>query len=456
MGEGASVAIIAMMPSLRFTLALLPLAVLCAESFVSLADEGFCVADEKNAWTPGMLDRKLAQQARCQCPTNPPCMPSSNDSQCYCSSSSTGTLIDCCCKYDLRIDWDFWYRYPILYGEDANWHFYERDGYIANGGKMVFTKSGGLMNAARFNTTVPQNSDLYADNYKYLIFANEPMELNMNADTVFQYVLKDAQTYLARADQTPFPVQIINCPGQDFRVATTVVMLNDPEGGFQFGYLITSDMVYAIYARLPDNRDIIGNYAAFTFVVPVGYRLPNDEHKLKLVVSKRMQAIRWQIGTRDVFRVMNVGRYVDRQYMTLDLGGGEQDEIFPDRLYYGLGAMDFLNHYPACYKLCSDKPCCYPPARMALVKTGNATALPQYDPIEGKPVPATFWDVGGRAQYRDWGQGAAATFRRLTIWEQDCKYRYVHKDAQGKLKKPARNQFRDKIPAVFRFMQDKS
>jgi hypothetical protein len=273
----------------------------------------------------------------------------------------------------------------------------------------------------------------------------------MNADLVFQYILYDAQTYLSRGPETPFPVQIINCPGQDFRVAGSVVMVTDPDNDLQFSYLITSDMVYAVYARLPDSRDTVGNYAAFTFVIPVGYRLPNDEHKLKIIVSQRQRTVRWQIGTRDVFRVLDVGRYVDRKYMTLDLGGGEQD-IFPTRVQYGLGAMDFLNHYPACYKLCTDSECCYPPSRQALVKTGDKYALQQYNPIEGKPVNATFWDVGGCKQYRDWGQGAASTFRRITVWQQDCKYRFVHKDTNGKLIKPSNNQIRDRIPNVLRFM----
>jgi len=378
-------------------------------------------------------------------------MPSSNDSQCYCDSSSLGTLVDCCCQYSLVADWDFWYRYPILYGADSNWHFYERGPFIANGGKFVMSKHGGLMNAARFNTTVPQNPDLYADNYKYLIFANQDIELNMHADTVFQWILKDAQTYLSIAPQTPFPVQILNCPGQDFRVASNVIMVMDPETCFQFAYIITSDQVYAMYARLPDARDTVGNYAAFTFIVPVGYRLPGDQHKLKIIASQRQRTIRWQIGTRDVLRVVDVGRYLDRQYMTLDLGGGEQD-IFPSSLYYGLGAMDFLNHYPGCFKLCPDAECCFPPARQALVQTGSAQALQQYNPIEGKPVNATFWDVAGRKQYRDWGQGAAATYRRLTIWEQDCKYRYVHADNAGKTIRPCNNQARDKVPAILRFI----
>jgi len=414
-------------------------------------NEALCEVEEKGAWSPSEIDRKLARNERRCCPSHPACMPSSNDSQCYCTSSTTGTMIDCCCKYQLVNDYDFWYHYPILYGADANWHFYERAAGRADGGKLVVTKAGALMNAARFNTTYSQNPDLYSDNYKYLIFSNEPIELGMYADMVFQWILKDAQTYLARSDQTPFPVQIVNCPGQDFRVATSVVMVQDPETALQFGYLITSDMIYAYYARLPDHRDTVGNYAAFTFVVPVGYRLPNDEHKLKIILSKRQRTVRWQIGTRDVFRVIDVGRYADRQYMTLDLGGGEQD-VFPERVYYGFGAMDFLNHYPGCFKLCTDKECCFPPARMALVKTGSADALPQYDPIEGKPVPATFWDVGGRAQYRDWGQGAAATFRRITIWEQDCKYRFVHKDTAGKVIKPSKHQERTRIPNVLRFM----
>jgi len=224
-------------------------------------------------------------------------------------------------------------------------------------------------------------------------------------------------------------------PGQDFRTGGTILMALDPALGFQFSYFVTSDMIYAIYARLPDQREAIGNYAAFTFVIPILYRLVTDQHKLKLILSRRTRTVRWQLGTRDVFRVTNVGFLADRQYMTLDLAGGEQD-AFPTSIQYGIGAMDFLNHYPACWRICPDsKTCCFPPARQALIKTGDKYAWQQYSPIEGKAANATFWDEHARKEYRLWGQGSSATIKRITVYWQDCKYRYVHKP-----KKPQQQQ----------------
>jgi hypothetical protein len=66
---------------------------------------------------------------------------------------------------------------------------------------------------------------------------------------------------------------------------------------------------------------------------------------------------------------------------------------------------------------------------MALYQTGNSTDpnYIQYDPQTGKPNLAQFWNSINQAEkYRLWGQGSATFFKRLSVYEQNCKQHNVH------------------------------
>lgn len=363
----------------------------------------------------------------CRCPTiKPRCKPSSDEGDCHCSTTfDPSSYIDCCCQYTFISEWDFYYRYPQLDGPTQNWHYYTNGDFVADGGYITFTRKGGLLNTSRYNVTVAKSSIPYLDNYKYLVFANEPVELDSDQENVFEYWMQ-ARTFFT--DASPYPKNILKCPDDDVRLAAASVNVYDPATELYFNFLVTNDMVYAVYGRNADKRDPQDyNYAAFNFVIPLLWRKPTDTHKLKVILGRRQRTVRWKIDNKEYFRVEDVGARIDRQYMTADFGGAD-DEVFPESVLYGFGSMTLLNHYPACWRACDNKPCIYAASRQALYKTGDAQAPEQYDPIQGKPVPAVFWNtMNTEERFRVWGQGSATFFKRISVYLQNCKQTNINR-----------------------------
>ncbi len=356
----------------------------------------------------------------------PRCKPSS-DSRCHCPDSfTTSYYIDCCCEYTFINEYDFYYRVPQFEGEGKDWSYYTNGDFVADGGYFVFTKKGGLLNTSKYTVSVPKSSVPYLDNYKYLAFADEPIELSDDNEMVFEYWLT-ARTF--NTESSPYPQVLVKCPGDDVRLAAASVNVYDPNTELYFNFLVTNDMIYAVYGRNPDKRDPEDyNYAAFNFLIPLLWRKPSDTHKLKVILNKRSKTVRWKIDAKEYFKVEQVGSRIDRQYMTADFGGAD-DSVFPASVKYGFGAMTLLNHYPACWRPCENSPCSYPPAPpQALYKTGNAEAPEQFDPLKAKPYPAVFWNSFNLdPNFRIWGQGSATFFKRVSVYEQNCKQQDINR-----------------------------
>lgn len=358
----------------------------------------------------------------CICPPiTPRCMPPPDEGcPLECIDSTTLEYADCCCTYTYITEWDFYRRYPKLSGPAADWSYYTKGNFTADGGSLVFGRRGGLLNSNVYTTTSFPGPVPYLDNYKYLVFADESIELNSDKDLVIEFQV-DATTFLTGA--SPYPAVLLKCPGDDVRLAAASFNVYDPVTELSFNFVLTNDMVYAMYSRSPDRR-IPGtyNYAAFTFLVPLRWRQPTDEHRLRVVLSQRTRTVRWKVEENEVFVVENIGARLDRQYMTADFGGAD-DSVFPAAVLYGFGSQTLLNHYPACWRACENKPCTYPAVRMALLNTGNSAAPAQYDPVTAAPNPAEFWNdgVNNATSFRLWGQGSISHFKRIAVYEQKCK-----------------------------------
>lgn len=357
----------------------------------------------------------------CICPTiKPRCMPSSDDGcPVQCLPPEPSDYLDCCCQFTFINEYDFWYRYPQLSGPNKDFSYYTNGNFTADGGSITFTKKGGLLNTGVYNVTAPPNPIPYLDNYKYLVFADQPIELNMNNELVVEWEM-EARTF--NTDASPYPKVLLKCPNDDFRLAAASCNVYDPNTELFFNFLVTNDMIYAVYGRNADKRDPQEyNYAAFTFVIPLLWRKPTDVHKLKVVLNKRDNMVRWKIDATEYFRVTSVGARIDRTYMVVDMGGAD-DSVFPNSIQYGFGSMTMLQAYPACWRACETAPCIFPAVKEALFKTGNDAAPEQYDPAQGKPYPAVFWNSCNPAEkFRIWGQGSVSFFKRLSVYEQNCQ-----------------------------------
>nr|BAU98034.1 hypothetical protein [Streptomyces sp. RI-77] len=189
----------------------------------------------------------------------------------------------------------------------------------------------------------------------------------------------------------------------DPRLAMAGLPVEDPETGIAVDFFFTNKTVYAFYERLPHHRDTLGNYAAFTYAVPVARRSsPTAEHHIRIEYDRSRGVIRWCLDGREVFKVDRIGQLLpSRRYLVLD-HGGTPTSVTPRQLTFGLGmfvALDF--------------------ARPGVAGSGLVRLTDEaghyFDPVHGEPTPQSFLDADSRPENRLWGQGAALGVRRFLV-----------------------------------------
>ncbi|GGL70717.1 hypothetical protein GCM10010129_12780 [Streptomyces fumigatiscleroticus] len=189
----------------------------------------------------------------------------------------------------------------------------------------------------------------------------------------------------------------------DVRLAMAALTVEDPETGVVVDFFLTDRTVYAGYERLPNHRDTLGRYAAFTYAVPVAHRSsPAAEHHAVIAYDRSRGVIRWRLDGREVFAVDRIGHLLpSRRHLLLD-HGGTQVTVVPRQLTFGLGLFDALDG-----------------ARPGVPGSGlvrlTTEAGHYFDPVRGEPAPQRFLDDDSRPGNRLWGQGAALDVRRLVV-----------------------------------------
>jgi len=144
-------------------------------------------------------------------------------------------------------------------------------------------------------------------------------------------------------------------------------------------------------------RDTLGNYAAFTCIIPVAERAPDAVHHLKVAYDKAAGTVRWYVDEVEVYRVDKLGCLVERQYLTLD-HGGEEVEVAPAQLAAGMGMFTLLD---GCR------------ANRGLVRLSRS--LEYWSPESGAPTGVTFLDDDSRQANRLFGQGAQLEVHRYVV-----------------------------------------
>jgi hypothetical protein len=168
-----------------------------------------------------------------------------------------------------------------------------------------------------------------------------------------------------------------------------------------FDFFVTNKRIYAFYERLPFGRGTLGNYAAFSYQIPVGTRSPGDWHALKIAYDKAAGTVRWLVDNREVFRVGRIGRRIDPQYLTIDHGGVEQD-VSPTQLAGGMGMFTLLDGYR--------------PSRNALVRLSNVPGT-YFDAATGAAADGAGYFVDDESLHsnRLFGQGAALRMQTYVV-----------------------------------------
>ena len=195
----------------------------------------------------------------------------------------------------------------------------------------------------------------------------------------------------------PFGNAVIDA-NNDLRLGSPVMLCSDPESMMVFDMFITNKMIYAFYERLPFARDHLGNYAAFSYQIPIVARKKEDIHKLGIAYDKRCNRVSWYVDGVEAFCVNDIGKRISRKYMTLDLGGKEEI-IYINQLNAGLGLFTLLDGSQ--------------PTGKALVKLTNLTK--SFDSYIGEPKESSFVDPISQTSNRLFGQGAELICKKYTV-----------------------------------------
>lgn len=180
-------------------------------------------------------------------------------------------------------------------------------------------------------------------------------------------------------------------PATDPRLASGALVALDMETRTVFDFLLTDKAIFAVYERL---RVPGSTYAAFTYMVPVAARTPDQAADLSISFDKSGGTVTWRIGATSVLQVKKIGyRSLDRSLLVLDHGGTEEP-VSPRQLTCGYGMFTFLDAGFA--------------GAPGLVRLSSTPGY-YFAPRTGEPCPQTFLDEQSLPANRLWGQGLKLT-----------------------------------------------
>lgn len=183
----------------------------------------------------------------------------------------------------------------------------------------------------------------------------------------------------------------------DIRLASFAFNTMDMESFMVFDFFITNNQIYAFYERLPFGRETLGNYAAFSYKIPVAKRVPTDFHNLRISYDKDKGTVKWFVNNSEVFSVDKIGYKIDPKYMILDHGGAEQ-LVQPDQLVAGIGMFTLLDAFGE---------------GKGLVKLSTEENF-YYHPLQ-RQTPLSFVDEQSLDSSRLFGQGARLNVKQVNV-----------------------------------------
>jgi hypothetical protein len=316
-------------------------------------------------------------------------------------------------KYKIVWD-DFKDGFDASGGPDARWFYFAAPPFVGDDGiettsnkglKVVPTGTNPHTGKPAFVSTVAQEEENGGlpgglDHVKWLVYMNHTassgypgFDAQDNRDLSCEAWVK-GRTY--GTQQNPFGV----CdPTDDPRLAAVGMNTIDFESFMVFDFFITNETVYALYERLPFGRPALGNYAAFTFMIPVAPAHPDHENHLRVTYNKSEGTVRWFVDDDEVFSVDQIGYHIDRDYMTIDHGGVEE-LVVPNQIDCGMGLFTLLDGHL--------------PSEEGLVRLSSAPDF-YFHPEVGEPTPQTFIDDESLEESRIWGQGAKIEVKKYVV-----------------------------------------
>ncbi len=315
-----------------------------------------------------------------------------------------------------RLTWDDFRNGFDATSPAAKWFYFAAGPFVGDDGFATTSRNGlvvvptGINSATgepAFAKTLGQEDDNGGlpgglDHVKWLVYTNHFASSGYPGfDATPGYALTCESWMRARTfgtGQHPFGVAVDN-PGDDLRLSAVGMNTIDFESLMVFDFLITNRTIYAIYERLPFGRPALGNYAAFTFNIPLVPTSPAQTHHLEVAYDRAAGTVRWIVDGAERFSVDRIGHLLDRQYMTID-HGGVPETVSPKQLACGMGMFTLLD---------ADQP-----SGTALVRLSSVPGF-YFDPAVGEPTPQTFLDEESLAGNRLFGQGAEIRVTKYVV-----------------------------------------
>jgi hypothetical protein len=319
-------------------------------------------------------------------------------------------------KGTYRITWDDFRDGFSINEPGADWFYFSAGPFVGDDG-IASTSPQGLrvipkgQNAAgepAFTKTVSHQDEANGipgglDHVKWLVYMNHLASTGVPGfDAEDGKVLSceswvGGQTY--GVENHPFG-DAVNDASDDSRLAAFAMNAIDFETLMVFDFFMSEDTIYALYERLPFARAFLGNYAAFTYQIPVADNDPGQINHLKISYDRAAGTVSWYVNGKRVFQVDQLGHRLDsRDSMSLDHGGTEQ-LVEPRQLNCGMGTFTLLDAYQ--------------PSEQALVRLSTSPDF-YFDPSVGAPEPLDFVDEQSLPSSRLFGQGAEIRARRYVV-----------------------------------------
>lgn len=293
-------------------------------------------------------------------------------------------------------------------GASAKWFYLSMDSFVGNDGVVDTGPLGLRVRAPGVNPVTQEPAFTLSvapesqsgmpggfDHVKWLVYSNQPASSGVpgfdaadNRELACQ-ALVSGSTF--GTEFHPFG-PVIADPNDDLRLASFAMSTIDLETFMVFDMFLTNETIYAYYERLPFGRGpTLGNYAAFSYAVPVARYRPFEPVFLKVGYDKTEGVVRWYVNGAEVMKVDRIGfRLPDRTFMTLD-HDGDETLVAPRQLACGMGTFTLLDGYL--------------PSKEGLARLSSASNF-YFDPSVGAPTPETFVDDQSLASSRLFGQGA--------------------------------------------------
>lgn len=158
-------------------------------------------------------------------------------------------------------------------------------------------------------------------------------------------------------------------PNADPRLACFCFVSLEPTLGVTFDWMCTNEIIYAFVERLPGFEFLFGNYAAYTYMIPVYHRDPNinpldDVHTFQTCYNREKGTVTWKLDGKPVFSVNQIGVRLteDNAFIYNRRGrprslqnpdsfkvvdhGGIDTLLDPIGLQTGLSLFTLLDYYP--------------------------------------------------------------------------------------------------------------